>query len=67
MRLQSAMPSSALAAPATPILPAEDGDPREQRGRRHPLSCVILTSLCAVLTGARCLAAIGQWAANAPP
>ncbi|MFD0773444.1 transposase family protein, partial [Streptomonospora algeriensis] len=37
------------------------------RGRRHPLSCVILTGLCAVLTGARCLAAIGQWAANAPP
>ncbi|MDT0301312.1 ISAs1 family transposase [Streptomonospora wellingtoniae] len=41
-------------------------DPRDRRGRRHPLSCVILTSLCAVLAGARCLAAIGQWAANAP-
>ncbi|MDT0301310.1 hypothetical protein [Streptomonospora wellingtoniae] len=25
---------------------------------------MILTSLCAVLAGARCLAAIGQWAAN---
>ncbi|MFD0799741.1 transposase family protein [Streptomonospora algeriensis] len=68
MHLQSAMPSSALAAPATaPILPTEDADPRDRRGRRHPLSCVILTGLCAVLTGARCLAAIGQWAANAPP
>ncbi|TQN33210.1 DDE family transposase [Haloactinospora alba] len=60
------MPSSALAASATPILPAEDSDPRDRRGRRHPLSCVILTGLCAVLAGARCLAAIGQWAANAP-
>lgn len=41
-------------------------DPRAARGRRHTLGCVLRTALCAVLAGARSLAAIGQWAANAP-
>ncbi|WP_344108403.1 transposase family protein [Nocardiopsis rhodophaea] len=62
------MPASALSAP--PYRPAaldDERDPRDLRGRRHPLSCIILIALCAVLTGARCPAAIGQWAANAPP
>ncbi|MFC7744547.1 hypothetical protein ACFQXA_31785 [Nocardiopsis composta] len=35
-------------------------------GPPPPLSCVVLTALCAVLAGARSFAAIGQWAANAP-
>ncbi|WP_239647193.1 ISAs1 family transposase, partial [Nocardiopsis salina] len=58
---QSAMASCALSAPAV-----EQADPRHRRGRRHHLGCIILISLCAVLAGARSLAAIGQWAANAP-
>ena len=42
-------------------------DPRDPRGVRHSLSSVLLTSLAAVLAGARSLAAIGEWAADAPP
>ncbi|WP_344288873.1 transposase family protein [Streptomyces synnematoformans] len=41
-------------------------DPRCRRGRRHSLVTVLLTCCCAVLTGARSLRAIGQWARNAP-
>ena len=55
------MPFSALAAPAD-----EEADPRNRRGRRHRLGCIVLTCLCAVLAGARSLAAVGQWAHNAP-
>lgn len=61
MRSQSAMPSSALSAPAE-----EEADPRDRRGRRHRLGCIVLICLCAVLCGARSLTAIGQWAHNAP-
>jgi hypothetical protein len=42
-------------------------DPRDPRGIRHSLASVLLTSLAAVLAGARSLAAIGEWAADAPP
>ncbi|WP_231493836.1 ISAs1 family transposase [Nocardiopsis sp. CNT312] len=62
MHPQSAMPSPALSAPAE-----EEADPRDRRGRRHRLGCIVLVCLCAVLAGARSLTAIGQWAANAPP
>lgn len=55
------MPSSALPAPVD-----EEADPRDRRGRRHRLGCIVLICLCAVLAGARSLTAIGQWAANAP-
>ncbi len=41
-------------------------DPRDRRGRRHPLGCILLSALCAVVAGARCLEAVGQWATNAP-
>src|SRR3954453_16258948 len=44
------------------VLPA----PRERRGRRHPLTSVLLTAACAVLAGARSYLAIGQWARHAP-
>ncbi|WP_225448697.1 transposase family protein [Streptacidiphilus sp. P02-A3a] len=37
-------------------------DPRDRRGRRHPLAAVLLTAACAVLAGARPCLAIGQWA-----
>lgn len=41
-------------------------DPRDRRGRRHPLVSVLLAAACAVLAGARSYLAIGQWARNAP-
>ncbi|WP_232248023.1 transposase family protein [Streptacidiphilus rugosus] len=41
-------------------------DPRDRRGRRHPLVAVLLTTVCAVLAGARSYLAIGQWARHAP-
>jgi predicted transposase YbfD/YdcC len=41
-------------------------DPRQRRGRRHPLAGVLGVAVAAVLAGARSLAAIGEWAADAP-
>ena len=41
-------------------------DPRQRRGRRHLLVGVLGVAVCAVLAGARSLAAIGEWAADAP-
>jgi predicted transposase YbfD/YdcC len=41
-------------------------DPRQRRGRRHALGTVLAVAACAVLAGARSLAAIGEWAADAP-
>jgi predicted transposase YbfD/YdcC len=45
---------------------AEIADPRHRRGRRHPLVGVLGVAVCAVLAGARSLAAIGEWASDAP-
>jgi len=45
---------------------AQIADPRQQRGRRHALTTVLAVAVCAVLAGARSLAAIGEWAADAP-
>jgi hypothetical protein len=45
---------------------AQIGDPRHRRGRRHTLATVLAVAVAAVLTGARSLAAIGEWAADAP-
>jgi predicted transposase YbfD/YdcC len=42
-------------------------DPRQPRGIRHTLASVLLTSVAAVLAGARSFTAIGEWAADAPP
>jgi DDE_Tnp_1-associated len=41
-------------------------DPRHRRGRRHALVAVLAVAVCAVLAGARSLAAIGEWAGDAP-
>jgi hypothetical protein len=41
-------------------------DPRHRRGRRHALGAVLAVAVAAVLAGAKSLAAIGEWAADAP-
>src|SRR6266511_2751623 len=45
---------------------AQVADPRHRRGRRHALVAVLAVAVCAVLAGARSLAAIGEWASDAP-
>ena len=45
---------------------AQLADPRCRRGRRHALTTVLAVAVAAVLAGARSLAAIGEWAADAP-
>ncbi|WP_435611158.1 ISAs1 family transposase [Streptomyces sp. C10-9-1] len=41
-------------------------DPRDRRGRRHPLPALLAAAAAAVLAGARSLAAIGEWITDAP-
>jgi hypothetical protein len=41
-------------------------DPRGRRGRRHPLVAILAIAAAAVLAGARSMAAIAEWAADAP-
>lgn len=41
-------------------------DPRDRRGVRHRLASLLSVAVCAVLAGAKSLAAIGEWAADAP-
>jgi predicted transposase YbfD/YdcC len=45
---------------------AQLADPRKRRGRRHALGAVLAVAVAATLAGARSLAAIGEWAADAP-
>jgi hypothetical protein len=39
---------------------AQTTDPRQRRGRQHPLGVVLAVAVAAVLAGARSLAAIGE-------
>ena len=58
--LQEAEPSHLLAYLAA--VP----DPRGALGRRHPLVAILAIAAAAVLAGARSIAAIAEWAADAP-
>ena len=40
---------------------AEVPDPRSRHGRRHPLSAILALVCCAIMSGAKSYAAIGQW------
>ncbi|MEU1192742.1 ISAs1 family transposase [Streptomyces sp. NPDC005859] len=42
-------------------------DPRRAKGRRHPLAFILALAACAVPAGAKSLAEITEWAADAPP
>ncbi|POX58712.1 ISAs1 family transposase [Streptomyces sp. Ru62] len=42
-------------------------DPRRPAGRRHPLAFILALAACAVLAGAKSLAAIAEWVSDAPP
>jgi DDE_Tnp_1-associated len=46
---------------------AQVPDPRDPRGVRHTLTSLLLGAVAAVLAGSRSFAAIGEWAADAPP
>lgn len=41
-------------------------DPRSARGRRHPLTAILLIATCAVTCDANGFTAMWQWAADAP-
>jgi hypothetical protein len=41
-------------------------DPKTRAGRRHPLVAILVLAAAAVLAGARSIAAIAEWAADAP-
>jgi hypothetical protein len=75
--LSSPIPSALTRlADAVPLQVAEAGhllaylatvpDPRAERGRRHPLVAILAMAAAAVLTGARSMTAIAEWAADAP-
>jgi DDE_Tnp_1-associated/Transposase DDE domain len=63
-------------AHADPLRPAEAphllaylatiGDPRARTSHRHPLVAILALAAVAVLTGARSITAIAEWAADAP-
>ena len=42
-------------------------DPRHRRGIRHRQDSMLALAVCGVLSGARSVAALGEWAADLPP
>jgi predicted transposase YbfD/YdcC len=65
--LAQADPLEAAETPHLLSYLATVGDPRARKGRRHPLVAILAIAAAAVLTGARSIAAIAEWAVDAPP
>src|SRR5215216_4550446 len=73
-RSQPPWPTSPTPTPSKTVNPrtrllaslASVPDPRATRGRRHPLVAILGLAAAAVLAGARSIAAIAEWAADAP-
>ncbi|MCX5414987.1 transposase family protein [Streptomyces sp. NBC_00059] len=42
-------------------------DPRGRKGRIYPFTALVCAVAAAVLSGAKSLAAIGEWITDAPP
>ena len=66
-QLAQADPLEAAETPHLLSYLATVGDPRARKGRRHPLVAILAIAAAAVLTGARSIAAIAEWAVDAPP
>jgi len=66
IQLTHANPLQETEAPHVLAYLATISDPRGRRGRRHPLVAILAIAAAAVLAGARSMAAIAEWAADAP-
>ena len=65
-QLAHADPLGPAQAPGLLTYLATIGDPRAHKGRRHPLVAILAMAAAAVLTGARSITAIAEWAADTP-
>jgi predicted transposase YbfD/YdcC len=65
-QLAHADPLGPAEAPGLLTYLATIGDPRAPKGRRHPLVAILAMAAAAVLTGARSITAIAEWAADTP-
>jgi predicted transposase YbfD/YdcC len=65
-QLAHADPLSDVEAPHLLAYLAIIHDPRAPSGRRHPLVAILALAAAAVLTGARSMTAIAEWATDAP-
>jgi hypothetical protein len=65
-QLAHADPLRPTEAPGLLAYLATIGDPRRARGRRHPLVAILAMAAAAVLTSARSMTAIAEWAADTP-
>jgi predicted transposase YbfD/YdcC len=65
-RLAHADPLGSAEGPHLLAYLATIRDPRARTGRRHPLVAILAMAAAAVLTGARSITAIAEWAADTP-
>ena len=65
-QLAHADPLGPAEAPGLLTYLATIGDPRARKGRRHPLVAILAMAAAAVVTGARSITAIAEWAADTP-
>jgi hypothetical protein len=65
-QLRDAGPLRPAETPDLLVYLATVNDPRTRAGRRHPLVTILAIAAAAVLTGARSIAAIAEWAVDRP-